>query len=66
MPWGGGVDNAHSSGLPQPGSRERLELAIAYLDLGDADTARGLLQEVATGTDPAAREQALELLGRLG
>ena len=66
MPWGGGVDNAHSSGLPQPGSRERLELAIAYLDLGDADTARSLLQEVASGTDPAAREQALELLGRLG
>lgn len=65
MPWGVDVDNAHSSGLPQPGSRERLELAIAYLDLGDADTARSLLQEVVTGADAAAREQALELLGRL-
>lgn len=66
MPWGVDVDIAHSSGLPQPGSRERLELAIAYLDLGDADTARNLLQEVVTGADAAAREQALELLGRLG
>ena len=66
MPWGVDVDAAHSSGLPQPGSRERLELAIAYLDLGDADTARNLLQEVVTGADAAAREQALELLGRLG
>ena len=51
--------------LPTPGSRERLELAIAYLDLGDAITARSLLEEVVAAGDRASREQAMELLGRL-
>lgn len=51
---------------PAPAGRERLELAIAYLDLGDAETARTLLNEVAVGTDPKARAEALELLNRLG
>ena len=51
---------------PAPAGRERLELAIAYLDLGDAETARTLLNEVVTGADPKAREEALELLARLG
>lgn len=50
---------------PAPAGRERLELAIAYLDLGDAETARTLLNEVATSTDPRARNEALELLARL-
>lgn len=51
---------------PAPAGRERLELAIAYLDLGDAETARTLLNEVAVGSDPQARNEALELLNRLG
>ena len=51
---------------PAPAGRERLELAIAYLDLGDAETARTLLNEVALGSDPLARTEALELLSRLG
>ncbi len=51
---------------PAPAGRERLELAIAYLDLGDAETARTLLNEVARGADPQARAEAIELLGRLG
>ncbi|SBV36328.1 FimV protein [uncultured Stenotrophomonas sp.] len=51
---------------PAPAGRERLELAIAYLDLGDAETARTLLNEVVTGADPKARDEALELLARLG
>jgi pilus assembly protein FimV len=51
--------------LGAPG-RERLELAIAYLDLGDDDTARVLLQEVATAGDPHSQLQARELLARLG
>lgn len=46
--------------------QERLELAIAYLDLGDAQTARTLLQEVIDGGDPDCQAQARELLGRLG
>lgn len=51
---------------PAPAGRERLELAIAYLDLGDAETARTLLNEVAAGGDMQARAEAVELLGRLG
>ncbi|AUZ54810.1 hypothetical protein B1L07_06515 [Stenotrophomonas acidaminiphila] len=50
---------------PAPAGRERLELAIAYLDLGDAETARTLLNEVAAGEDAQARAEAMELLGRL-
>ncbi|PPT43915.1 ferrous iron transporter B [Xanthomonas arboricola] len=45
--------------------RDRLELAVAYMDLGDTDTARGLLLEVAATGDEAARAEAAELLERL-
>nr|CEH67197.1 hypothetical protein XAC3610_7080002 [Xanthomonas citri pv. citri] len=45
--------------------RDRLELAAAYLDLGDKDTARGLLLEVAATGDDATRAEAAELLERL-
>jgi pilus assembly protein FimV len=51
--------------LGAPG-RDRLELAIAYLDLGDAETARTLLLEVAQAGDPHSQQQAHELLSRLG
>ena len=46
-----------------PAGRERLELARAYLDLGDLATARSLLQEVADGGDAEARAEAQRLLG---
>ncbi len=49
-----------------PAGRERLELAIAYLDLGDMDTARGLLNEVVAGNDADARNEATQLLRELG
>ncbi len=49
-----------------PAGRERLELAIAYLDLGDTVTARDLLNEVVAGNDDGAREQALQLLRDIG
>ena len=52
--------------IPAPAGRERLELAIAYLDLGDLETARSLLQEVAAGQDPVARDEALLLLREIG
>ena len=42
---------------------ERLELARAYIDLGDVDTARELLREVAAGGDRALRDEAMRLLG---
>ncbi|WP_343059259.1 FimV/HubP family polar landmark protein [Pseudoxanthomonas broegbernensis] len=51
---------------PAPAGRERLELAIAYLDLGDVETARTLLREVATGQDPDARDEAAQLLREIG
>ncbi len=45
--------------------RDRLELAVAYMDLGDKDTARGLLLEVAATGDAATRAEAADLLDRL-
>lgn len=51
---------------PAPAGRERLELAVAYLDLGDTVTARDLLNEVASGSDAAARQEALQLLRDIG
>jgi pilus assembly protein FimV len=49
-----------------PAGRERLELAIAYLDLGDLETARDLLNEVVAGGDDAARNEATQLLREIG
>jgi len=53
--------------LPEPviDPRERLELAVAYLDLGDTRTARNLLNEVAQSANPKLRREAAELLERL-
>jgi pilus assembly protein FimV len=59
------VDEAPIAPIGSPG-RDRLELAIAYLDLGDAETARTLLHEVAVGADPHSQAEARELLARLG
>ena len=47
---------------PTPGGAERIELARAYIDLGDLDTARDLLREVAGAGEPAARAEASRLL----
>lgn len=44
---------------------ERVELARAYIDLGDTDTARSLLLEVVEGDDLAAAAQAAQLLRTL-
>ncbi|MGF6419100.1 pilus assembly protein FimV [Stenotrophomonas sp. AN71] len=60
-----GAAPAGEGGWPPRASQERLELAIAYLDLGDAQTARTLLQEVAEGGDLHCQAQARELLARL-
>ena len=46
-----------------PAGRERLELARAYIDLGDDATARSLLLEVIDGGDAEARVEAQRLLG---
>ncbi len=46
-------------------SVERIELARAYIELGDLVTARGLLQEVIDGRDAAASADAMTLLRTL-
>lgn len=52
---------------PAPPGQGRLDLARAYLDMGDRDTARSLLQEVATrGDSVGVRRQAEQLLRELG
>ncbi len=63
----GGGDVATSVSLnPAPAGRERLELAIAYKDMGDVVTARSLLGEVLAGNDAVARDEAAQLLRELG
>jgi len=44
----------------------RLELAKAYIEIGDADGARGMLQEVLNEGSDAARAEAERLLRELG
>ncbi|NOT89552.1 MAG: ferrous iron transporter B [Lysobacter sp.] len=52
---------------PAPPGQGRLDLACAYLEMGDRDTARSLLQEVATrGDNIDVRRQAEQLLRELG
>lgn len=64
---GGGAARAETVAPlnPAPAGHERIELARAYIDLGDVDTARMLLQEVADGGDAAARGEAARLLREL-
>lgn len=70
--WHNGAAKAQTPGAPpaaaptlEPSIGERLELAQAYLDLGDHDSARQLLGEVAATGDPAARQQASRMLREL-
>lgn len=44
----------------------KLDLARAYLDMGDPDGARSMLEEVMAEGDDVQRNEARELLGRLG
>lgn len=65
----GGKDGAGPADAPAAGAdealQERLELARAYIDLGDETTARELLQEVIAGGDQVQREEAGQLLRSL-
>lgn len=61
---GGGRGKVEPTLATQPG-QERLELARAYLDLGDHDSARQLLSEVVINGDLAARQQASRMLQEL-
>ncbi len=44
----------------------KLELARAYLDMGDAEGARGMLEEVLTEGTSAQRDEARQLLSEIG
>ena len=46
--------------------RERLDLAIAYLDMGDTETAREMLEEALASRDPQVRGEAEQLLREIG
>lgn len=59
-----GADEGSDNARDAPGA-ERLELARAYLDLGDRESARQLLDEVARDGDHAARERAGLMLREL-
>ncbi|KFN49748.1 FimV/HubP family polar landmark protein [Arenimonas composti] len=48
------------------GSETKIELARAYLDIGDVDGARGMLEEVIAEAGPAGREKARQLLQEIG
>jgi len=63
---GGGAPASAVMPAAAPVGRDRLELAVAYLDLGDVATARDLLNEVAAGNDAIARDEALQLLRDIG
>ncbi|MGO1000880.1 FimV/HubP family polar landmark protein [Lysobacter sp. CA196] len=54
----------NAQAVTAPG-QERIELARAYLDLGDESSARQLLGEVLINGDHAARQQAARLLREL-
>lgn len=58
------ADVADESDSPRSAA-EQLDLAQAYLDVGDEDAARTLLREVLDSRDPAAREAAARLLREL-
>ncbi len=47
---------------PSPPGLARIDLAKAYLDMGDRDTARSLLREVAALGDRSSRDEAVRLL----
>ena len=60
--WHGGAQVADSAVADPGNATQQLELARAYLDLGDDDAARALLREVLDGRDPAARDTAAKML----
>jgi pilus assembly protein FimV len=62
--WHAGVPAATSTPVAADAinASQQLELARAYLDMGDDKAARELLRDVLDGRDPAARAEAARLL----
>jgi pilus assembly protein FimV len=64
--WHGATAAAAPAPVAEPATTsQRLELAKAYIDLGDDDAARVLLREILNGRDPAARDEAARMLREL-
>jgi len=63
--------DAYLAGPPTPaegddGSETKIELAKAYLDIGDIDGAKGMLEEVLAEAGPTGRAEAQRLLKEIG
>ncbi len=59
-------DDVQAAGAPQYNEAEtKLDLARAYLDMGDKVGARSIIDEVMREGDPAQRDQAAELAAQL-
>jgi pilus assembly protein FimV len=59
----GGGSSAGGAALAEPETAaQQLELARAYLDMGDDDAARVVLREILDSRDPAARDAAARML----
>lgn len=59
-------DDVQSTGAPQYNEAEtKLDLARAYLDMGDKVGARSIIDEVMREGDPAQRDRAAELASQL-
>lgn len=58
------LDDSFLSGSDSVGTK--LDLARAYLDMGDPEGARSMLEEVLAEGSEAQRNEAREMLGRLG
>ena len=60
------LDPAADAGAEEDGSATKIELARAYLDIGDVDGARGMLEEVLAEGGPRGRAEASQLLKEIG
>ncbi|WP_244240756.1 FimV/HubP family polar landmark protein [Luteimonas yindakuii] len=60
-----GDGEAVADALEDAQGQERIELARAYVELGDVETARTLLLEVVDCGTPAVRGEAAQLLSEL-
>jgi pilus assembly protein FimV len=61
-------DSAAGSGLDEPTANEvriKLDLALQYLDMGDPESARQMLEEVLKEGDSAQRQEAGRLMDSL-
>jgi pilus assembly protein FimV len=64
--WHGAAAATVPAHVAEPATTsQQLELAKAYMDLGDDDAARVLLREILNGRDPAARDEAARMLRQL-